>query len=301
MIRYILPLLLIVSVARAEDQNVYYDNVVVVVDGSGSMAERMSGTANEKMQVARDALKTVLSKVGDNTQIGIIAFGSVKQEWVYPIALKNVNQINGAIDSINTGGGTPLGEYIKKGADALLKQREKQRGYGSYRLLVVTDGEASDPKLVEKYVPDVKSRGLFLDVIGVDMSQEHGLAKVANSYRTGNNPAELQAALQEVFAEVSASDQANLEADFELIEPIQNDLAMVIVKSFENSGNHPIGEKPPPAPIKVVNPDGSVSYVMPEQPAGGATISMTTGAIVGAVVGVISLIIGLVARRRNAW
>lgn len=300
MTRYILPLLLVASIAQAEEQsNVYYDNIVVVLDGSGSMAERMSGTANEKMQVARDALKTVLRNIGDNTQIGIIAFGNVNHEWVYPLALKNVNQINAAIDSINADGGTPLGEYMKKGADALLQQRAKQRGYGSYRLLVVTDGEATDQSKVDEYVPDIKSRGIFLDVIGVDMKKDHGLSKVANSYRKGNNPNELQSALQEVFAEVSASDQANLDADFELIEPIQNDLAMVIVKSFGNSGNQPIGEKPPPVPVKVVNPDGSISYVMPEQ---SIADTKKIWAISGGVIAIVLGLLGVMLRaRRNAW
>ena len=68
-----------------------------------------------------------------------------------------MNGLNGAIDSITSQGGTPLGEYMKQGADALLDARKKQFGYGTYRLLVVTDGEANDAGLVDGYTPDIIS------------------------------------------------------------------------------------------------------------------------------------------------
>lgn len=268
-VRCILSLFILPALVYADaDQNVYYDNVVVVVDASGSMARAMTGTNIDKMSIARDALKTVLNKVNDNTKIGIIAFGRVNREWVYPIDKKDTGKLNSAIDGIQASGGTPLGEYIKKGADALLQQREKQHGYGSYRLLIVTDGEASDSRKVEKYVPDVISRGIIVDVIGVDMANDHELAKVAHSYRRGNNPAELTKAIQATFAEVSTGNAADMDKAFDLIAPIPDELAQVIVKSFANSGNHPIGEKP----RKVVNPDGSVSYIVP-----GSKTNLVTG------------------------
>ena len=76
---------------------------------------------------------------------------------------------------------------MKKGADTLLKARKSQYGYGSYRLLVVTDGEASDPGLVERFTPDIISRGIITDVIGVDMNKAHTLATKVHSYRSAND------------------------------------------------------------------------------------------------------------------
>ena len=147
---------------RAEVQ--VTDNVIVVVDASGSMGTPMGGA--DRMSVAREALKQVLGQVPESTHIGVLVFP--RGDWVYPLGSRVEQRLNNAIDSIRSGGGTPLGSYMKRGADALLKARKKQFGYGTYRLLVVTDGEANDRNLVEGYTPDIISRGITIDVIGVD-------------------------------------------------------------------------------------------------------------------------------------
>ena len=84
---------------------------------------------------------------------------------------------------------------MKRGADALLKAREKQFGYGTYRLLIVTDGEAGDPRLVESFTPDIISRGITIDVIGVEMPSRHTLATRVHSYRNANDPESLRQAI----------------------------------------------------------------------------------------------------------
>lgn len=246
-------LCLILCLLATPDSDVYRNNIVVVVDSSGSMNDPMTGTRTSRMAIAKTAMKSVLSHVGSDTNIGIVTFHDNVKRWTYPIGVKNDAQINAAIDAMHAAGRTPLGAYIKIGADALLKEREKQMGYGSYRLLVVTDGFADDAALVEKYVPDVLARGITLDVIGVDMQQDHTLASKASSYRRGNNPDELERSIKEVFAEISSTDGSDIDESFELIEPINEELASKIIKAFASSGNHPIGEEPPK---KVAQVDG---------------------------------------------
>jgi hypothetical protein len=158
-----------------------------------------------------------------------------------------------------------LGRYIKKGADRLLQERVKQFGYGSYRLLVVTDGEAEDPQLVDRFTPDVIARGITVDVIGVAMNRRHTLATKVHSYRSASDPAALKRALAEVFAEVGSSkdDVAHAEA-FALLEPIPAELAKSAIQALSVSGNHPIGERPPPAPTP--SPARSAASPTPPQP-----------------------------------
>jgi len=242
--RYIYLLAVISFALPAFGQDVYHDNVVIVVDASSSMGRNMSGTREDKMDVAKQALKTVLKDIPDSTHVGIIAFGGVKQPWVYSLGPKKMDQLNLAVDTIYASGGTPLGDYMKQGADALLRKRQQQLGYGSYRLLVVTDGEAGDGYLVESYVPDIISRGIVLDVIGVDMKSDHSLATRAHSYRRGNDPDALKKAIEEVFAEVNATSSDDLSSDFELLKPLDNELASVMIDSLLQSGNYPIGERP---------------------------------------------------------
>jgi len=72
-------------------------------------------------------------------------------------------ELKKAIDPISHGGRTPLGQYMKIGADALLAKKEKQHNYGSYRLLVVTDGEASDQRAVDKLNNAIKLKPAYPD------------------------------------------------------------------------------------------------------------------------------------------
>jgi len=232
----------------AKAQEVYTDNVVIVFDDSGSMAESMhdsQGGRVDKIDAAKEALYEVLKQIPETTHIGLVTF---RKGWVYPLGPKDDSKLKVVIYSLGAGGGTPLGKYMKKGADALLLQRERQHNYGSYRLLVVTDGEAGDKTLVKRYTPDIMSRGVTLDVIGVKMASRHTLSQYAHSYREANDPKSLQKAIQEVFSEVSIQDNTVFDPeDFDGdISGIPSEVASVIIEALSNTGNHPIGTKPKP-------------------------------------------------------
>lgn len=244
MYRLIPIIIFALTSAVTASTEVYNDNVVIVLDASGSMGEGMRSGGGRRMDIAKQALKTVMQQIPETTNVGLLVFG-YENGWAYPLGAKDNTKLGLAIDKIRYGGGTPLGKYIKNGADVLLKQRSQQHGYGSYRLLVVTDGEASDTRLVEKYTPEVVSRGITIDVIGVDMAGEHTLAKKAHSYRRADDPASLQKAIQEVFAEVN-KDQGDMSDEFDIIAAITSEHAEAMINALTKSGNQPIGEVPPP-------------------------------------------------------
>ena len=245
------------------------DNVVVVVDASGSMGANMAGTGRDRMSVAKGALKQVLDQIPDTTHVGILVFP--RGNWVYPLGPRKESMLAGAIDSIQSGGGTPLGEYMKRGADVLLDARRKQFGYGTYRLLVVTDGEAGDARQVEAYTPDIISRGITIDVIGVEMASRHTLATKVHSYRNANDPESLKQAISEVFAEVASGDAGQTGEDaFELIADLPEATASAMLKSLSTSGNQPIGEAPSMRSVESPSPSPAPSY------SGGTTSSQST-------------------------
>ena len=243
------------------------DNVVVVVDASGSMGAPMGGST--RMSVAKNALKQVLDQIPDTTHVGILVFP--RGDWVYPLGPRKESMLAGAIDSIQSGGGTPLGEYMKRGADVLLDARRKQFGYGTYRLLVVTDGEAGDARQVEAYTPDIIARGITIDCIGVEMASRHTLATKVHSYRNANDPESLKQAISEVFAEVASGDASQTGEDaFELIADLPEATASAMLKSLSTSGNQPIGEAPSMRSVESPSPSPAPSY------SGGTTSSRST-------------------------
>lgn len=215
--------------------------VVVILDNSGSMNERMSG--GRRIDVAKQAMLTVLDQTPAEAEVGVLLLNSVGQgRWLVPLGPVNPQAIRGQVDRLSAGGGTPLGESMKIATDSLLALREKNR-YGTYKLLVVSDGEASDPQLVETYLPQIQARGVLVDVIGVSMAQQHSLATKANTYRNANDAASLATAISEVVLGESsgdATDDESGESDFELLAPLSAEIAVASLKALGERPNEPL-------------------------------------------------------------
>ena len=218
------------------DDDIHKDNIVVILDASGSMQDKFSGDRTKsKMEAAKAALQEVLSKIPDDTHIGLLVFSgaNIRNEWVYPLGPKDTQKLTAAIHLPQPGGNTPLGKYIRIGANRLLEQREKQYNYGNYRLLVVTDGEASDTDKVKHYTPEILNRQIRVDVIGVDMKTDHMLANVVDSYRKADNPGELVAAVSQILAETddTGTDVGGEDA-FEYIAPLSSEIAADLIQQL---------------------------------------------------------------------
>ena len=216
------------------DDDIHKDNIVVILDASGSMQDKFSGDRTKsKMEAAKAALQEVLANIPDDTQIGLLVFSgaNISNEWVYPLGPKDTQKLVAAIHLPRPSGDTPLGKYIRIGANRLLEQRERQYNYGNYRLLVVTDGEASDADKVKHYTPEILNRQIRIDVIGVDMKTDHMLAKVVDSYRKADNPGELVAAVSQILAETGGTGtDVGGEDAFEYIAPLSPEIAADLIQ-----------------------------------------------------------------------
>lgn len=216
------------------DNGVHTDNIVIILDASGSMQDKFrADETKSKMDAAKEALKEVLAKVPEGTNIGLLVFSgrNIRDEWVYPLGPKDTARIIAAIDLPQPEGGTPLGRYMRIGANRLLEQREKQYNYGNYRLLIVTDGEAQDQAKIEQYTPEILNRQIRVDVIGVDMKTDHKLATDADSYRRADNPGELVAAVSQILAETGGTGtDIDGEDAFEYIAPLSSEVALDLIQ-----------------------------------------------------------------------
>ncbi|HUW60217.1 MAG TPA: vWA domain-containing protein [Candidatus Bathyarchaeia archaeon] len=241
---WMLTALIVVAppIATAQDRA---DCVVIILDASGSMDAKMPGGV-KKIDAAKAALQSVLTRIPETTHVGLLVFSgtNVPTPWLYPLGPRDNDALAKAIGLPRPGGNTPLGRFIKTGADRLLEERTKQYGYGSYRLLVVTDGEATDGSLTEQYTPDIIARGITMDVIGVNMKRDHTLATKVHSYRRADDPAALQKALSEILAEVNVSDGDTAAAEaFDLLAPLPAELCGSMIQALAQVNNQPIGQK----------------------------------------------------------
>jgi hypothetical protein len=236
MLKYILTLLMTLIPSFACGQL----NVVVVFDGSGSMSDTFSHDRSiRKITAAKNVLIQVLKDLQPDTKIGLVVFSDNVNGWAYPLGVLDKDKLTNTINSIRAGGGTPLGKYMKEGANELLKLRQKQK-YGIYKLIIVTDGESSDnadTPLIGQH--GILSKGLLVEVIGVDMASKHNLATKV-SYRSANNPTELVNAVKATLAEVSAKDSQ----EYDLIAPLDPKLALAALQALSEYDNAPIGMKP---------------------------------------------------------
>jgi hypothetical protein len=219
-------------------------HVVVVLDDSGSMDETMRTASGKvrRIEAAKKALTEVLSNLPAGTEVGVLALNTevAGSNWIVPLGPADAADWRQNIAEIRADGGTPLGEYLKLGADELIAARAKQI-YGTYRLLVVTDGEANRPEMVDRYLPEILARGIIMDVIGVDMQSDHSLATRVHTYRRADDDKSLTQAISEVFAETSTEDQ-DAAADFEMLAALPDEFATEALAALTHRNDSPVGE-----------------------------------------------------------
>ena len=214
------------------------DYVVIVLDDSGSMREIMKRDRRSRIDAAKSSLTQVIEQISPETNVGLLLLNGAKanNHWYIPVGEVNRQDAIKKIKSLQAGGGTPLGDALRIASDELLALRSKKI-YGTYRLIVVTDGEATDQALLDQYLPDILSRGIIIDAIGVDMRGNHSLATKVHSYRKADDQASLSNAIQEIMAERNATDQAGGQEDFAMLDGLGDLDVAEVLKALAKPNN----------------------------------------------------------------
>jgi uncharacterized protein YegL len=250
--RFLIALLLLATpVAAAE-------NIIIVLDTSGSMSNYMQTAKKNRIVVAQDALVEVLSDLPESTNVGIVTFNG----WIYKLGPVDQAKMQRAIRNVQVGGGTPLYEYTKGAATELLKARANNQNVGVYKLLVVTDGIAGDEELntdqrdqdnnisTPGVLTDIINRGITVDAIGLDMQQDHPLSTQINGrYMRGDDQRSLTQAVKKLVGETSFDDPNTAKSSAEFLkildEEFSDEFATAVLASVSALENQPIGEDPP--------------------------------------------------------
>ena len=182
-------------------------NYYFLFDMSGSMDEKCSG--KRKIDGAKEAVTRFMKNIPEDVNIGLMLLGTRSGDdyaEALPLASGNKEEFLKIINSLHPSGGTPLGEALSASVDKIVEQYKKQLGYGTYRIIIITDGEQTgiDLKNPCNYLARHGFIGLYS--IGLCMKSSHTLKKYSLSYRDANNYEELEQALVEATAESDVFD-----------------------------------------------------------------------------------------------
>jgi len=184
-------------------------NFYFIIDGSGSMNERTTrncgGDQNfsSKIQGAKWAIKQFLKQIPDDVNIGMFVFDENGARETVPLGINNREQFLSSINRIVASGETPLYKSIKVGTNKLIKEYQKQLGYGEFRLVVVTDGIADNIPEAAIYAAKY---GIPIYTIGLCVGKNHPLRYFSVNYKAADNFAELSQGLKDTLAELPVFD-----------------------------------------------------------------------------------------------
>ncbi len=188
-------------------------NIYVVYDNSGSMNQAFRAQAgknrfNSKIEGANWAVHEFIKTVPDDVNLGLMVFSEYGGREIVPLGTGNRQVFLKAIDGVKTDQRTPLGEAIKAAADRLTAKYKDQFGCGEFRLVVVTDGEATGKVTVAEAVQYADSYGWPIYTIGLDVNDSHELRKFSVKYFPAGSAEDLKKGLEESAAETETFDDA---------------------------------------------------------------------------------------------
>jgi Ca-activated chloride channel family protein len=186
-------------------------NFYFIFDGSGSMSEPLTKQCKgdkrfaSRLEGAKWAVEQFLPLVPRDVNLGLWVFDANGNSERVSLRPDSRGPFLVEVKKIRAGGKTPLTESIEQGVDRLVRQRDKQFGYGEFRLIVVTDGEATGRPLPQA-VAYARERRVPMYTIGLCLSTDHELRKSSVSYRPADSIEALKLGLEETLAETNMFD-----------------------------------------------------------------------------------------------
>ena len=178
-------------------------NFYIVLDGSGSMTEARCAGNSTKTVVAKQAIKRFAKLLGEDDNLGFLAFDSRGITERFPLSLGNRDKFEAAVNDTGADSNTPLHGAIALAYSKLKEQAERQLGYGEYHLIVVTDGEYTfgpDPRGIVDQI--LSESPVVIHTIGFCIGERHSLNQPGRViYKDASNPKDIEEGLQAVLAE----------------------------------------------------------------------------------------------------
>jgi uncharacterized protein YegL len=173
------------------------DNMVFVIDRSGSMDWDACESNNSKRAETITALTTFIPYIPDGTAVGYIDFGTNYRITV-PLETNNTAQLMAAAQNdAGEWGGTNLGAAIQVANEMLETAALEQSSTGTYRLVIITDGVADDSRKLVATVESINQTPVEIITAGFCFDSAHVLNTPEDTvYVQANNTDDLVALLE---------------------------------------------------------------------------------------------------------
>lgn len=201
----------------------FAQNNMIVLDMSGSMASKdCAGDYFSRADAAKAALLSwIAANPGDN--VGLVSFSAEGTQLDFSLGRgdEHAREVVDRIKALGADGGTPLLSAMQIAREELENQAVRQGGTGAYRLIVITDGQASSgesPAPVVGAVFDNPANMIEIHTIGFCIEGGHSLKDPTRVFYTdANSPDDLRSGLDATSGEASDFDPADI--NFEELEP----------------------------------------------------------------------------------
>ena len=220
--RYAAHAMLVLDRSGSMDPDYYAGtplDVALVLDRSGSM-ELLGTDPEQPMTDAKTAAKVFMDNLVSNAQVGVIAFeGSVTTEIGLTLLNSSDNKalVRNAINSIHTGGGTAIGDGLRRANDMLT---DDGRADARRITILLTDGEctAGADRDCSQAILNANTNHITIYAIGLGSAEyidEPLLQRVASEtggkYYNAPSSSELRSVYNSIAQEISDYDITEIE------------------------------------------------------------------------------------------
>lgn len=159
-------------------------SVIIVFDGSGSMAGTIEGGRASKVAMARDAVRRALPAINPRTRVGLLTFGHRRGdcgdiELLRPLEPLDAQRLGDSVDRVNPRGRGPVANALREAAKAFDAQPGKRA------IVLIHDDNDNCQQNVCQAAEELRRAGITAHVVGLGLKPMDAAAMACVPQITG--------------------------------------------------------------------------------------------------------------------
>ena len=149
--------------------------VVMVLDSSGSMRDRVMGSSKSKQRIANDSAASAIEMLDKQDIVGVVSFANTARRVVAIGPNSEPESTRARIGSISSNGGTYIVPALEMASDMLQSVEANSK-----HVVLLSDGESQNPERLPELAKQLGDLGIKVSTIAVgDEADEEGMRQIA--------------------------------------------------------------------------------------------------------------------------